>query len=367
MWADVSIKVENRFVYMHKDASILVTGATGFVGSYIVRYLSSLGFTQISACRRPSSDLSLIPDQNDSIRWVDFDLLDVDSIRAQVQLHEYVIHAAAMISFDHKDADALFRNNVEGTANLVNAALDYNVKKIVYISSIAVFGRSTNSPLIDEETEWVENRLTSNYARSKYLAEIEVWRGHYEGIPSIILNPSLIMGGGFWEKGSIEIVSFLDKGLRFYPVGGTGIVDVRDVARAAIIGLASQESGHRIILNGGNLKYRSLFSQIAHHLKVRVPGIGVNGLLRALASFGTTIASAFGRRSNISRETLATSAKTFEYQNQKSLDMLELQYQSSEQIISAMCDSYRQSKEEGKDYGILPLINQEPLFRKIFP
>ena len=351
---------------MHKDAKILVTGASGFVGSYIVRYLASLGFTHITGCRRPTSDLSLMS-ESAAVKWVDLDLQDVDSIRAQVENHEYVIHAAAMVSFDHKDADALYRNNVEGTASLVNAALDFGVKKLVYISSIAVFGRTPNNPLIDETTEWQENRLTSNYARSKYLSEIEVWRGHYEGVPSLILNPSLILGSGFWKKGSVEIVSFVDKGLRFYPVGGTGIVDVRDVARAAIMGLAINESGERIILNGGNISYQELFEQIAHRLDVKPPTIAANRILRVLASFVSTLSSAMGKRSNISRETIASSSKTFQYANQKSLDIFQLGYQSPDEIISAMCASYLESKSEAKHFGTLPLINQESLFNKIFP
>ena len=123
--------------------------------------------------------------------------------------------------------------NIEGTANLMNVALDSNIKKCVYISSVATLGYEEDT-IIDESSYFKHQNKNSNYAITKYYAEQEVWRAAAEGLKVVIVNPSIIFGPGNWNKGSSQIFKKIFNGLRFYSEGGSGYVDVVDEADAVL-------------------------------------------------------------------------------------------------------------------------------------
>ncbi|MBK8566939.1 MAG: SDR family NAD(P)-dependent oxidoreductase [Saprospiraceae bacterium] len=131
---------------------ILVTGATGFIGSYLVRYLLQQGYTNIRCTRQPNSSLALLKGVAGKVEWVNADLLKLMDLEDAMQGVQQVYHCAAVVSFHEKDNRQMLSINAGGTANIVNLSLDFGIEKLVHVSSIAAIGRKPNDPNIDERT-----------------------------------------------------------------------------------------------------------------------------------------------------------------------------------------------------------------------
>jgi len=270
---------------------IFVTGGTGLVGSHILLELSQKG-EQFKALKRDSSSLSICEnifkhynaeDLFEKINWVVGDVNDIPSLTDGMQDCEQLIHCAAVISFQSSDAELLKKVNIEGTANVMNVALSSRVKKVGFVSSIAVLGRNSTEGIVDEECHFKHTKLDSNYALSKYYAEQEVWRAAQEGLDVVIVNPSVILGPGDWSKGSSQIFQKIHSGLKFYTPGSTGYVDVVDVANSLVALLFSDVKNERFIVNGANLKYQDCFDRIALALKKPKATIKVTPFLKEVA------------------------------------------------------------------------------------
>ena len=297
---------------------IFVTGGTGLVGSHILLELSQKG-EQFKALKRHSSSLSICEnifkyynaeDLFEKINWVVGDVNDVPSLGSGMQNCEQVLHCAAVVSFQPTDAELLKKVNVEGTANVMNVALTSGVKKVGFVSSIAALGRNSTEGIVDEECHFKATKLDSNYALSKYYAEQEVWRASQEGLNVVIVNPSVILGPGDWNKGSSQIFQKIHSGLKFYTPGSTGYVDVVDVANSLVTLLSSDVKNERFIVNGANLKYRDCFDRIAVAFNKPKATIKVTPLLKEIAWRLESVRSYFlGTKALLTRET-ANSAMT---------------------------------------------------------
>lgn len=291
---------------------IFVTGGTGLVGSHIILELSQRG-EKFKALKRDSSSFSICEnifkyygaeDLFEKINWVVGDVNDIPSLTAGMQNCDQVLHCAAVVSFQSSDAELLKKVNVEGTANVVNVALNSGVKKIGFVSSIAALGRNTTEGIIDEECHFKKTKLDSNYALSKYYAEQEVWRASQEGLEVVIVNPSVILGPGDWNKGSSQIFQKINSGLKFYTQGSTGYVDVVDVANSLVTLLFSDVKNERFIVNGANLKYRDCFDRIAVAFNMPKATIKVTPLLKEIAWRVESLRSYFlGTKALLTRET----------------------------------------------------------------
>ncbi|MFN3530398.1 MAG: SDR family NAD(P)-dependent oxidoreductase [Bacteroidia bacterium] len=246
---------------------ILVTGATGFVGEHLVSQLLETGATIRVLCRntaRLGQHGILSPAAISALEIVQGDVTDYFSIEQALNGIETIFHCAAFISYDPREREAMFAVNIRGTANVVNAALHLDVKRLVHVSSIAALGQAAEPGLlIDEQASWKTDKNNSNYAISKFYSEMEVWRGMEEGLEVIVVNPSVILGPGKVESGSNQLFRKVYEGLRFYSPGATGFVDVRDVAKAMIMLHQQQLTGKRFILNAHNLSYKKLFDGMA--------------------------------------------------------------------------------------------------------
>ena len=252
----------------------LITGATGFLGSYIARQLLAEGrYTTIRAIRRTEKTSEWTADIADKIEWRTADLTDIFSLEDAMQGVQHVYHAAAAISFDSNDHRAMLKTNIEGTANVVNAALACGVTKFTHVSSVAALGRNAASTFFDENNKWQTDPLNTTYGISKFNAEQEVWRGSAEGLNVVIVNPSIIIGAFDWRHGSPALIRTVAKGLRFYTTGSTGFVDVRDVATAISMLMQSDITNERYVLNAANATYQSFFNQVADALHVKRPDI----------------------------------------------------------------------------------------------
>lgn len=259
---------------------ILVTGGTGLVGYHLLSQLS-LEKEAIRAIYRSEKKLqhvkNLFETANqlssfEKIDWVQADILDVPALEIAFTDVTYVYHCAALVSFDPKDEDKLYQNNIVGTANVINICLTSDVKKLCYVSSISALGNGTEHNLIvNEETERNNEAVRSDYSISKFGAEMEVWRGFQEGLEVVIVNPGVIFGNGFPKEGSALFIKNIKDGQLFYTLGKLGIVAVEDVVKAMTTLIKSSISGERFILVAEDITYKELFDRIADNLQVKKP------------------------------------------------------------------------------------------------
>ncbi|OWY21314.1 3-beta hydroxysteroid dehydrogenase [Sphingobacteriales bacterium UPWRP_1] len=301
---------------------VLVTGATGFAGSHLLRYLVANG-QPVRAAKRPESNLKWVQDIAHKVEWVNCDVLDVQGLYEAMEGIEQVYHCAAVVSFNPKEKNLMRQTNVDGTANVVNMALERGVKKLLHVSSIAALGRKLNQPEVDENTVWDDSPVNTQYAISKYLAEREVWRGIAEGLEAVIVNPSVIIGEGNWQTGSCRLFTQVWEGLKFYPTGGTGFVDVADLTVIMHRLMNSPVSGQRFIVNAHNLSYRRFFTLVAQYLGKPAPSRPVTPLL---AEIGWRLAAIKGFFTQtwplITKETARMSQHRYHYSNAKLLAAL---------------------------------------------
>ncbi len=337
-----------------KSTQIFVTGGTGFVGSYLLRYLLHAGYANLKALKRKESKMHLVADIANRVEWVEGDVTDYESLEQGMNGVEVVFHCAAIVSFDSRDKKWLKRVNADGTGNVVNAALHNKVKKLIHVSSVAALGRSANSNLIDETAKWEPGSLNSVYAISKFQAEMEVWRGMEEGLPAVVVNPSIILGSGEWKgSGSSKIFHLIGKGLPFYATGQNAFVDVRDVARFMMQFLDQELDGERYILASDNVNLKLLTSSIALAMGKRPPWIHISPWIGWLAWRGDRIRSFFtGVRPVITRETIENASHLWEYANDKSRAK-GFTYIPLEQTIEETARQWLESK--GEKPAILPL------------
>lgn len=314
---------------------VFITGATGLVGSFICRQLLDNGHL-IKATKRASSKMTLLEGIETQIEWVVGDMNDTEFLEEALSGTEAVIHAAAVISFDKRWEDKMYRTNVLGTADLINACLKSGVKKFLHVSSVAAIGRKPNAKFLSEEDRWEGTVFDSIYARSKYLQELEVWRGAQEGLEVKIVNPSIVLGPGLWDEGgSTSVFKYSYDEKAFHPEGTVNYVDVRDVSTTIVRLLESDISNERFILNAGTLSYKDFFGQIAKAFGKKPPRKQVKPWMLRLAVFFEFIRSRItGKEAMITRDTAILSRSKFHFQNEKIKEALGIEFKPLEESIS---------------------------------
>lgn len=314
---------------------IFVTGGTGLVGSHILLKLSQQG-SRFRALKRESSSLNICKkvfkyynaiELYEKINWVEGDIIDIGSLEEAMQGCNMVLHCAAMVSFYPYDVDIMRKVNIEGTANVMNVALDSGIKRIGYVSSIAALGTNQNDLTINESCDFKLTKQVSNYAITKYLAEQEVWRASAEGIDVVVINPSVILGAGNWQTGSSQIFEKIYSGLKFYSTGSTGYVDVIDVAEILVKLLFSSAKNERYIVNGINLKYQDCFNKIAEVMRKPKATIKVTSFLKEFAWRIETVKSFLtGKKPLITKETANSAMSKKAYDSTKIKEFLSYEF-----------------------------------------
>ena len=316
---------------------ILVTGASGIVGHFVVKDLVSAGH-KVRAIKRVDSNIDSLAQWQDSIEWVEADLLDLSALEKSFIDIDRVVHCAALVSFHQEDKDEMMNVNVNGTANMVNLALEHNVKKFIHVSSVAALGRKPNLDIIDENVKWEESDNNTNYAESKYLGELEVWRAQEEGLPVVIVNPSVVLGPGRWDSSSMQLFKYANDGQLFYPDGEMNFVDVRDVSNIIEILLFNNISEERFILNAGKAYYKEVFDLISKNLNKPAPKIKVSDTLLTFAYILDTIKSKLLRKKSIiTRESIRLSKMNYYFSNQKLKEKLNYEFKTLEDSVAWTC------------------------------
>jgi dihydroflavonol-4-reductase len=322
-YAVVSFHSTSNFNTYGKKYMILITGANGFVGSYLCRYLLQKG-EHIRALKREHSDLKLLDDIKHLIEWVDGDVTDIISLENAMTNIDVVYHTAAIISYLPAMKKRMMEINVDGTANVVNTALYKGIKRFLYISSIAALGRQSYMTMVDEQSFIEKSQITSGYSLSKFLAEREVWRGIGEGLNAVIINPSIILGAGNWDCGSCKLFTTIYNGFKYYTSGATGYVDVRDVVKISVALVNSSITGERFILNSENKKYKDILFAMADGLHVKRPSVQAGKFLSALAWRGEALKAVFKKgEPTVTKATAKIANAEYYFDNKKIVSALQ--------------------------------------------
>jgi dihydroflavonol-4-reductase len=312
---------------------ILVTGGAGLVGNELINQLLAQG----KKVKAIYNNTKIIAKQN--LEVVQCDILDVIALEEVMHNVKEVYHCAALVSFAPKDASQLYKINVEGTANIVNASLQAGIKKLVFVSSVAALGRIREGQMINETMQWTDETSNSVYGQSKYLAELEVWRGSAEGLQIAVVCPAIILGYSNWNSGSTKLFKSVYDGFPWYSTGTSGFVDVADVATAMIGLMESNITNEKFILAAENVSYQYVLNEIAKEFNKKAPTKKVTPFLAALTWRLEAIKSLFTNSSPlITKETATTALANVHYDNTKLLQALpNFTYKKLETTIANTC------------------------------
>jgi dihydroflavonol-4-reductase len=320
----------------------LITGSSGLLGMYLVRALLQRG-EDIVALYRTAIPSILSEEEKAKVKWVKGDILDVILLEELMQECKMVYHCAGMVSFNPSKRQEMFKINVEGTANVVNAALSAGIQKLVHVSSVAAIGRKRNNQIVHEDMKWDDNANPSYYGKTKYLGELEVWRGVAEGLDAVIVNPVIILGYGDWNQGSSAIFKKAYDEFPFYTEGVSGFVDVEDVAQAMIMLMDSNITAQRYILSAENLKFRDVFTEIANAFGKKPPRRKVSYWITEIVWRFEKWKSIFtGIDPLLTKETADTARQIVHFDNSKILKALpEFSFKPVRETIKDCCKKYK--------------------------
>jgi dihydroflavonol-4-reductase len=324
---------------------ILVTGGTGLVGSQLLFDLTKAGNT-VRALKRKTGSMHVVnrffrghENLLRQVEWMEGDVTDLFSLEDAMQGIRHIYHCAAFISFHRSDFSRMTKINTEGTANMVNMAMEAGVERFCYVSSTAALGRSDQNKTLTENSSWKTSIHNSGYAISKYGAEREVWRAMEEGLKAFIVNPSIIIGAGDMHSGSTALFGEVRKGLKFYSTGSSGFVDVRDVTRCMILLMKKNIHGERFIINGENISYREVINLIADGFHQSRPTIRVGNALSEIGWRIDAIRKFFSNtKSFITKETARNGQNHWIYSNEKIKKELGIEFTPMKDAIRHACE-----------------------------
>lgn len=331
---------------------ILVTGATGLVGSHLLYHLTQKNDVVIAIYRSDkkiemvktvfSFYLKNYQQSFNKINWIKADIADITTLET-VFLNEiqYVYHCAGLVSFNPKDYYKMRKVNIEGTANIVNFCIDKKIKKLCFVSSIAAVGDAVNGKVVTEENQWNKETESSEYAITKYGAEIEVWRASQEGVDVVVVNPGVILGSGFFNMSSGKIFSQIANGFQFYTEGVTGFVGVKDVVRLMICLMKSTTKNHRFILVSENKSFKDVFFAIANGLNRKVPSIKVSTTITSIFWRIDWLLTKLTKKEPLLTKNSARSSHNKEYySSEKIKNLLHFEFEKIDDVIINVCKNY---------------------------
>ena len=329
---------------MYLRIMILVTGATGLVGSHLVMQLVEdnriiRALYRSEERKKRVYELFQLRFQSDAdeqwkkIEWKKTDILDLVELEDAFEGIAYVYHCAALVSFKKSDFHAMMHVNRRGTANVVNLSIDFGIKKLCHVSSTAVFSTVDHNEPITEKDKWKQGQPTSGYSISKYSAEKEVWRGIEEGLNAVIINPSLIIGAGNWNESSLTIFRTVENGFKFYTKGANAFVDARDVVDAMILLMQSDSTNERFLCTGTAISFREIFTEIALKLGKNPPSIYANSFLSGIAWRLAWIKSLFTGKLTLTKDSAASAQRVTVYSSSKLQKALNFNFRNIDESI----------------------------------
>ncbi|HHB52321.1 MAG TPA: NAD-dependent epimerase/dehydratase family protein, partial [Saprospiraceae bacterium] len=254
----------------------------------------------------------------------------------------HVYHCAAVVSFRREDENLMRKVNIEGTANMVNLALEHTVEKFCYVSSIATLDKNDKATYIDETHEWNPENNNYDYAISKYGGEMEVWRGSQEGLPVIIVHPGVILGSGFWNHNTGRFFLNAAQNFSYYTTGVTGFVGVKEVAELLVLLMESSLFNDQFILVSENTSFQYVMTEIALAFGTKPPHRKVTPFLAGIAWRLTWIQSKItGKQPMITKHSAQAAQQFYSYSSHKIQQALNYTFPSLKDSIAEYAKAYQ--------------------------
>jgi dihydroflavonol-4-reductase len=327
---------------------IFVTGGSGLIGSFLISTLLEQGYAVKALYRNQ------IPSQvagTDRVQWIEGDILDPVFLRNALQDVEYVFHCAGLVSYAPQDKELLKQINIEGTANVVDACLEQGKVKLCHVSSIAAIGRPKGVNILTESDKWDASADHSAYASSKYLGELEVWRGIAEGLKAVIVNPSVVLGPSDWSRSSTQLFKYVFNERRFYTQGSANFVDVRDVVESMVKLTFSDVSNERFILNAEQASYKYFFKLVADCFHKKAPSIKVFPAMAEIVwRFERIRTWVTGGRPLITKDTARVSNKNHLFSNGKVVKAIGLRFRPLPESVAWVCEILNTQRVKADEY-----------------
>ncbi|MBC7914648.1 MAG: NAD-dependent epimerase/dehydratase family protein [Pyrinomonadaceae bacterium] len=319
---------------------ILVTGATGFLGSELVKQITDQGFP-VRAIKRQSSQIPPLLQDLPLVEWANADILDYFALEQAFESVTHVYHCAALLSFAREDKKKMLKINREGTHHIVNLCQQNNITKLVHVSSVAALGEARNGLAVTEKNPWEFNGSQSGYSISKYESEMEVWRAIAEGLNAVIVNPSIIIGKNTGKKGSGQIFATSKKGIKFYTSGSNGFIDVEDVAKAMIMLMQSNITAEGFLLNAENRDLKDILTQALKAFNYSAPSIEAKPWMMELGWRSAALLSLLnGKKYGLTKDTARSAFERISYSNEKFHQYFpDFAYKPINTSIKAICDA----------------------------
>jgi|GEM_PF-1433917 len=335
-----------------KNQSVLVTGGTGFIGSYIIRKLITEGFTKVHAIQRSTSSFDLIPSAiREKVTWHICDMTDFDELDRLVIGKEVIIHCAAVVSFWPRQYEMMHKINHLAVKRLVEIAEKHQVEHFVHLSSVEALGHQEEWN--NEESAYDESTALSEYSIAKHRGDLEI---QSSSLNYTIYHPGFVLGGGHWEKAPLSFIKMIYDGMRFYPSGMIGLVDVRDIAQVLVDNLKNKSMyKSQYILVSDNVKHQYYFEEVARHLQLTGKFRRLKEPIISIAVFVESMKARFTKVAPlITRETYAISTKNLRYDNQKIANAIQFEFRTVEESLEDLCRCFMDTYPKQK-YGYLHL------------
>lgn len=329
---------------MSNSTTVLVTGANGFLGSHIVRNLLLQGYT-VRALVRANANIKNL--EGLAVDFVYGYIDNQDDVTKAVNGCTYVIHAASITSqfgISYKQYEQV---NVTATKYVVEACLQHNIKKLVFISTAGAFNPGKKNNPGTELNGFTMFSSGSGYIITKYLAQQYVLEQvEKNNLPAVIINPAFILGPIDWQPSSGQVVLYgLRKKLLFYPPGGKSFVHVQDVCTAVINSLQLTKNGGCYLLAGESLSYKEFFHLLnttanSKKILLPVPGFALN----IVGNMGSLLQTVLRKPMTFNRTMTFLMQLDNYYSGKKSERQLGITYTPTAQILQDTITWYRQNK-----------------------
>jgi len=280
-----------------------------------------------------------------SIQYFTGDISNPFDVENALRQEQNIFNCTGFVSFDPKYKKNIIQVNQDYQEQLIDVLLNSNIRKYCHVSSIASLGRKKENEEIDEETYWETNKLNTLYSYAKYQGELQAWRGFYEGLNTVIVNPGVILGVGDWSKGTCKLFKLIDKGLAFYTNGLSGYIGVEDVAKTMDILVESEVKGERFVLVSENISYKALFDEMAKYLEKRPPYIYANYFLRqTVVTLDYMKSLLFMKERTYSDEFARLAASVSRYSSNKFIDKFQYSFEPISETIKKTCTFFKEDK-----------------------